>query len=960
MEDKEDTPEEISCLSVKEIKNLARPEFRANPEKFYPTETLSKLGFSRNECPKCNNFYWRASEERDTCGDSNCVGKYTFINNGFLEEGKEMTYADAWKGFERSLTNAKVPCKSIPRYPIVARWRNDVDFTAAGIYCFQPYCVTGELDPPANPLIQPQFCARFNDLDNIGLTGRHYSGFTMLGIQVFNYPNDYKFFKDECIEFNYNWLTEELKIPKEEITFVEDVWAGGGNLGPSIEYFVRGLEIGNMVFMQYKTFPDGSREELKIKVIDTGIGLERIPWLMNGNATSYMIVFKNAFEWLSERLQVAPDMDVWEKFGPYSSQLDVDEAEDIDKTWQQIADVVGKDLEEVRESIAPVKDMYIVLDHTRTVMITIIDGSLPSNVGGGGNVRNILRRVFAVLQKNGWWEKIGEMKGLLELFEYHKKDLEGIFGEFKEYKSFDEIIEVEYDRWSNTDEAMQANLKKLLKKKKNQLTLDDWDLCMSSYGIPADTISKISGLEIPTNLYYFIADKKERLTKAAPVILYDTSHLEETKNLYYQNHHLYEFEANINDVFLNVQEQNRQNIVILSQSAFYPTSGGQLHDTGELFIGEDKYEVKNIEKVGKSVLHFIEPDLPGDKQDYIGKDVKCVIDHKRRNQLRSNHTGTHIVFASCRKILGPHVWQNGAKKTLDMAHLDITHYKSLTKEQELAIENEANRIICASANINKYMMSKSDAEKEFGFNLYQGGIVPGNELRIVNIEGVDTEACCGTHCDNTSEVGWIKMINSRRISDGIVRLYYIANEKAMEVMNRETILLQDLCKLWGIDQPQIFPTAKRFFEDYKKLNAQTNKQDGQILGLQMKVVLDGAADRLMIDSDHSNPRIYFSNIGQYASEVKEKGKSVIFIGPTFIFGLFSSKDVIDLKELEELLKETNPDGYEMKKTEKISFKVKGQKKPTQTKDILQISIPGIKFDKEVLQKYFTEKEFSIL
>jgi len=84
----------------------------------------------------------------------------------------------------------------------------------------------------------------------------------------------YVFFKDECVEFNFNWLTKGLGIPKEEITFVEDVWAGGGNLGPSIEYFVRGLELGNMVFMQYKTFPDGSREELSIKIIDTGIGLE--------------------------------------------------------------------------------------------------------------------------------------------------------------------------------------------------------------------------------------------------------------------------------------------------------------------------------------------------------------------------------------------------------------------------------------------------------------------------------------------------------------------------------------------------------------------------------------------------------------------------------------------------------------------------------------------------------------
>lgn len=159
-------------LTTKEIKALAKPEFQANPEKFYPTETLTRLGFSRHKCPISGNFYWRASEERTTCGDSNCIGEYQFIKNGFLKEGQSpMTYADAWKSFETSFTKERIPCTSIARYPVVARWRNDVDFTNAGIYCFQPYCVTGEMEPPANPLIQPQFCVRFNDLDNIGLTG---------------------------------------------------------------------------------------------------------------------------------------------------------------------------------------------------------------------------------------------------------------------------------------------------------------------------------------------------------------------------------------------------------------------------------------------------------------------------------------------------------------------------------------------------------------------------------------------------------------------------------------------------------------------------------------------------------------------------------------------------------------------------------------------------------------------
>lgn len=413
-----------ACMTTKEIKNLARPEFRANPEKFYPVDTLTRLGFSRNCCPKCDNYYWRASEERDTCGDSNCIGTYKFIGNGFKKpEEKDMTYAEAWQSFERSMTGERIPCTAVKRYPVVARWRNDVEFTNAGIFCFQPYCVTGELDPPANPLIQPQFCVRFNDLDNIGLTGRHYSGFIMLGIQVFNYPDKHVFFKEECVEFNFNWLTKELGIPKEEITFVEDVWAGGGNLGPSIEYFVRGLELGNMVFMQYKTFGDGSREELKIKVIDTGIGLERVAWLMNGTPTSYIDTFKEAYTHLSAKLDLSPNQEIWAEFGQYSSQLDVDESEDIGKTWEQIAGLIGKDVAEVKDAVQEVKDMYILLDHTRTILMTVYDGSLPSNNGGGANVRNILRRVFSILEKNDWWGKIGGLAGLIELTNLHKKDL---------------------------------------------------------------------------------------------------------------------------------------------------------------------------------------------------------------------------------------------------------------------------------------------------------------------------------------------------------------------------------------------------------------------------------------------------------------------------------------------------------------------------------------------------------
>lgn len=120
-------------------------------------------------------------------------------------------------------------------------------------------------------------------------------------------------------------------------------------------------------------------------------------------------------------------------------------------------------------------------------------------------------------------------------------------------------------------------------------------------------------------------------------------------------------------------------------------------------------------------------------------------------------------------------------------------------------------------------MDKAEAELQYGFHLYQGGVVPGNQLRVVNIEGVDTEACCGTHCDSTSEVGWIKLMKTQRISDGIVRLYYCAQERAISIMNDEQKIINQLTGSWGISNHEIVDTALRFFNESKRLEKLTDK-----------------------------------------------------------------------------------------------------------------------------------------
>lgn len=919
---------EIKALSAKEMKALARPEFEKNPHLYYPTKTFESLGFTRNQCPKCNHFYWRKTEKRDNCGDANCAEKYHFIGkgNGIGRDGSKITFTDAWNSYKDAMTSARVPCNVIDRYPVVARWRADVEFCAAGIYCFQPYCMTGELDPPANPLIAPQFCVRFNDLDNIGVTGRHYSGFVMLGLQVFNKKDNFIFWKDEVIEFNYRWLTEFLKIDPEEITFIEDVWCGGGNLGPCVEYFIGGLEVGNMVFIEYKVYHDGSREKLDVQVVDVGIGLERIPWLINGSPTSYTDVFKSGLSYLSSRLGIDTNHKIWDKFGPYSSMLNTDETDDIEKTWRQVSELVGEDVEVVKSTIGPIRDLYVILDHTRTLFVILYDGLLPSNVGGGGNVRNILRRVLALLHKNDWWKVIG-LKGLLDLCECHKNDLEELYGKghFKKYDSLEKIFNVEIQKWENTDKKQKEDLKKLLDKKKGLLTIDDWIVVMQSWGMPADKISEFSGQAIPGNLYYEIATRLEKTVVPTEVILYSTTLLNPTENLYYIDNKLFEFEAKIEAVYQNMSKDSkgRRNILILNRSAFYPTSGGQQHDTGEIYINDTKYEVVNCEKVGNCTLHFLDKDIPEDI-DIKSSIVKGNVNEKRRKQLMSHHTGTHIIFAAARRVLGPHIWQNGAKKTTEKAHIDITHYQSLTYKEEMEIENEANRIIMESVNISKYFMNKKEAELNFGFSLYQGGVVPGNNLRIVQIQDTDVEACCGTHCDNTAEVGWLKLLRTFRVSDGVLRLEYVCYERALEELNQETEIINDLCKDWGIEKSAIVKTGNRFFDDFKKYSNKVQKQEEHILNYQFKLLSSRQEKLFYHISDQETVGYFMSKINEvHGKMLKDQGKGIVFVNKEYIYGMIGDEKVFSEEEFMKVLNEGKKEND--KKKEKEGKESKGDK-----------------------------------
>jgi alanyl-tRNA synthetase len=754
-------------LREEAIKKRFKEKAQREPEKHYPVRTLKEEGFTRRRCRKCGGYFW-AYGERDVCGEPSCEGGYTFIGNTPARE--KMDYIQTWKRFARLFE--KLGYTPIPRYPVVARWRSDAEFVQASIYDFQPYCVTGEVEPPANPLVVPQFCLRFNDTDNVGITGRHYTGFVMIGQHAFEKPENYA--PEEYLEHIYEWLVQGMKIPKEELQFHEDAWAGGGNMGPSMEYFSRGLEIGNQVYMQYD-ITSGEPRELGIKVLDMGMGQERPAWFTCATKTSYEAVFPTVVEKLYDRTGITPDEELLERFLPYSGLLSIDDKADVDKTWELVSRELGLSIGELKNEILPLAAIYSIGDHTRSLLLALSDGALPSNVGGGYNLRALLRRSLDFISKYGW------DVSLAEVCEWHAEYLKPQYPELLEnLEEVREILEVEERRYAATKRKSRRLVERL---RGRAVTLEKLIELYDSNGIsPEMLVEEGLRIEVPADFYIRVAERHEKRVQRAQTVReveLDLSGLEKTEVLYYDDYTRVDFEARV----LRVLDGK---YVVLDRTAFYPTSGGQLHDIGEL----NGAEVEDVFRQGNVIVHVVKnPSFkPGDK-------VEGKIDLERRRLLAQHHTATHILNGAARKILGEHIWQAGAEKTPEKARLDITHYAVLSPEEMAELERLANSVVSENLRVESYVLRRDVAEARYGFRLYQGGAVPGKELRVVKIGDLDVEACGGTHLNHTGEVGVIKLIGSTKIQDGVVRLEYVAGEAAKRYMKKEGRIFKKCVKI---------------------------------------------------------------------------------------------------------------------------------------------------------------------
>jgi len=212
-------------------------------------------------------------------------------------------------------------------------------------------------------------------------------------------------------------------------------------------------------------------------------------------------------------------------------------------------------------------------------------------------------------------------------------------------------------------------------------------------------------------------------------------------------------------------------LVVLDRTSFYARGGGQEPDYGTI----SGSKVVDVNKHGGVILHKLDGDIPKE-----GETVSCMVDVTRRSNITKNHTSTHILNVSSRKILGSWVWQHSAFKDVDHARLDITHHSSLTKEQEKQIEDTANDMVKQNLPVTIEYFDRGTAEQKYGFRIYQGGVVPVKSVRIVSIEDFDVEACGGTHVKRTGDIQLIRIKRTKRIQDGVVRIEFVSGSTAQE------------------------------------------------------------------------------------------------------------------------------------------------------------------------------------
>ena len=724
----------------------------------------------------------------------------------------------------------------VPSAPMVIKDDPTLMFTNAGMNQFKDI-ILGNHPAKYKRVTDSQKCLRVsgkhNDLEEVGHDTYHHTMFEMLGNWSFG---DY--FKKEVIGWAWEYLVGVLKInpdilyatvfegsseeglerdneaasywaqylPEDHIingNKHDNFWEMGetGPCGPCSEIHIDlrsdeekaqtpgrelvnkdnplVIEIWNLVFMQYNRKADGSLEPLPAKVIDTGMGFERLCMALQGKKSNY-------------------DTDV----------------------FQPIIKAIG-DLAGVTYGQDPKTDvaMRVVADHIRTIAFSITDGQLPSNAKAGYVIRRILRRATRYA-----YTFLGQKQAFMyKLVPVLIENMGGAYPELKAQQTLiEKVMKEEEEAFLRTLETGIRLLDKVMSDAKSagkkEISGVDAFTLYDTFGFPLDLTELIlreNGMTVNEDEFNTEMQKqKQRARNAATVETGDWVVLKEGETQFV-GYDYTEYETSILR-FREIRQKNQTYYqIVLSETPFYAESGGQVGDTGVLVNEFETVDIIDTKKENNLPIHIARK-LP----EHLDAPMMACVDTERRAACAANHSCTHLLDEALRQVLGTHVEQKGSLVTPDSLRFDFSHFQKVTPEQLREVEHLVNAKIRENVPLTEYRNLPIEKAKELGA-IALFGEKYGDEVRVVQF-GSSIEFCGGTHVSATGKIGMVKIISESSVAAGVRRIEAVTGAKVEEMLDSIQDTLNDLKALFN-NAPDLKVAIRKYIDENAGLKKQVEE-----------------------------------------------------------------------------------------------------------------------------------------
>ena len=801
----------------------------------------------------------------------------------------------------------------LPSFSLIPKNDKSLLLIGAGMAPMKKF-FTGEEIPPAKRVTTCQKCIRTGDIDNVGLTDRHATFFEMLGNFSFG---DY--FKHEVIPWAWEFLTVNLEIPKEDlwVTVYKDddeaynIWKDVigipeekiirlgkddnfwelevGPSGPCSEIYVdRGLEYGsaderpggegdrfievwNLVFTQFDKDEEGNYNPLSHPNIDTGMGLERIATVLQRT--------DNIFE--------------------------IDAIKDI---IGEIAKISGKKYGEDKKADISFR---VITDHIRAMTFMISDTIVPSNEGRGYVLRRLIRRAarhgrklgieraflyeIADMVMDSWGDQYKELKE-------NRKSIKEIIR--REEEKFLETIDDGLVRLNANIEEMKASGEKLLDGKKAFKLYD-------TYGFPIDLTEEILKEEgFDVDMAGFEAEMEDQKRRAREAredknigwANQDNKHLFEGLSNEFLGYEKNECQGNIiriisdEDEIVDSINEGERGIVILDKTTFYGESGGQVGDTGEIISDKFKLKVTDTKKT-KDGLHLHLVEVEEGKLEKAS--VKAIIDVGRRNNIRRNHSVTHLLHRALKDVLGNHVNQAGSLVMPDRMRFDFSHFEAMSKEEIEEVEKIVNEKIFEGLPVETKLTNLNEAKEMGAIGLFEDKY--HDEVRVLSMGDYSRELCGGTHVSNTSEISMFKILSESGISNGIRRIEAITGPAVLKYLNELKDEQEEIARELKSNKEEILQKIKLNIKSLKEANKEIEKLEHDMAKDQIADIMGSVKNKNGINYVIKKfEGVDVNTLRDLADEVRNKVGSVVVLFATVNEGKLNfvcavSKDLVEKK-----------------------------------------------------------------